>query len=225
VRPFLNAEWKNLILVNWAIDPSLLQSRVPRGTEPDFHEGKTYVSLVAFEFLDTRVRGVAIPGHRDFIEVNLRFYVRRGDRRGVVFIKEVVPKPMIAWVARTVYGEPYETWSCAGGGEEYRWWRGSTSNRLAVRNLGEANLPEPGSHAEFITEHYWGYTRRSQSRTDEYRVEHPQWQHRSVGGLELEVNFAGVYGSEWIFLADREPTSVLFAVGSEVAVYPGERLG
>lgn len=150
MRPFLTAEWKNLILVSWAIDPSLLEARISQGTELDSHEGNTYVSLVAFEFLNTRVRGVAIPGHRDFIEVNLRFYVRRDDRRGVVFIKEIVPKPMIAWVARTVYGEPYETWSCSGGGEEYRWWRGSTSNRLAVCDLGEPSLPESGSHAEFI---------------------------------------------------------------------------
>lgn len=225
MRPFLTAEWRNLILVNWAIDPQLLQPRVPTGTELDFHEGSAYVSLVAFEFLDTRVRGLALPGHRDFIEVNLRFYVRRGDRRGVVFIKELVARPLIVWVARTVYGEPYETWTCEGGGEAYRWGRGEPMNSVCVRGLGEPALPVAGSHAEFITEHYWGYTRRSAERTDEYRVEHPQWQHRAVGSLELEVDFAGVYGSEWGFLAAQEPASVLYAVGSEVAVYPGERLG
>lgn len=225
MRPFLTAEWRNLILVNWAIDPQVLQPRVPMGTELDFHEGNTYVSLVAFEFLDTRVRGLAIPGHCDFIEVNLRFYVRRGDRRGVVFVKEIVPKPAIAWVARTVYGEPYETWLCTGGGEEYRWSRRKRMNRVCVKELGEPELPDPGSHAEFITEHYWGYTRRSADRTDEYRVEHPPWCHRAVGKLELEVDFGDVYGPEWEFLADREPASVLFAVGSEVAVYPGGRLG
>jgi uncharacterized protein YqjF (DUF2071 family) len=224
-RPFLTAEWRNLILISWAIPPERLQPLVPMGTELDFHEGHTFVSLVAFEFLETRVRGVALPGHRNFIEVNLRFYVRRGDRRGVVFIKELVPRPLIAWVARTVYGEPYETWTCEGGGEEYRWGRGAQSNRVAVRDLGEPSLPEPGSLAEFITEHYWGYTRRSAVRTDEYRVDHPQWEHRTVGEWSLDVDFAAVYGPEWAFLAEQEPSSVLYAVGSEVAVFPGERLG
>jgi len=224
-RPFLTAEWRNLILVSWAIPQDRLASLVPQGTELDFHEENTFVSLVAFEFIDTRVRGVALPGHRDFIEVNLRFYVRRDDRRGVVFIKEIVPKPLIAWVARTIYGEPYETWSCSGGGEEYRWSRGDQTNRVCVKGLGERQLPAPGSHAEFITEHYWGYTSRSAERTDEYRVEHPPWQHRAVAMLELEVDFAAVYGSDWAFLGGQEPASVLFAVGSEVAVFPGGRLG
>ncbi|MCC7435830.1 MAG: DUF2071 domain-containing protein [Methanoregulaceae archaeon] len=224
-RPFLTAEWRNLILVNWAIDPQLLKPLVPTGTELDFHEGHTFISLVAFEFLETRVRGLALPGHRNFIEVNLRFYVRRVDRRGVVFIKELVPRPLIAWVARTVYGEPYETWTCEGGGETYRWGRGAPSNRVAVQQLGDPALPTPGSHAEFITEHYWGYTRRSDVRTDEYWVDHPQWEHRAVGEWNIDVDFAAVYGPEWGFLAEQEPASVLYAVGSEVAVYPGERLG
>lgn len=224
MRPFLTAEWKNLILANWAIDPERLQSYVPVGTELDVHDGNTYVSLVAFEFLNTRLRGLALPGHRDFIEVNLRFYVRRDDRRGVVFVREIVAKPLVAWVARTIYGEPYVVWNCVGGGQEYRWFRGEHTNRIAVDNLGEPALPASGSHAEFITEHYWGYTRRSPQRTDEYRVEHPQWTHRTVGSYALEVDFAQVYGQEWAFLGELEPASVLFAEGSEVSVLPGARM-
>lgn len=224
MRPFLTAEWKNLILANYAIDPDRLRRYVPAGVELDAHDGHTYVSLVAFEFLNTRVRGLAFPGHRDFVEVNLRFYVRRDDRRGVVFIKEIVPRPLVAWVARTVYGEPYEVWRCEGGGQEYRWSRPDRSNRVAVDGLGNPTLPAPASHAEFITEHYWGYTRRSETRTDEYRVDHPQWRHRSVGGFMIEVDFADAYGSEWGFLGSEEPASVLFAEGSEVSVHRGARL-
>src|SRR5688572_20837157 len=87
---FLTARWGNLILANYAVDPALLRDYVPAGTELDTWQGGHLVSLVAFQFLDTRVCGMAIPGHRNFIEVNLRFYVRRhlkaGWRRGVVFI-------------------------------------------------------------------------------------------------------------------------------------------
>ena len=223
-RPFLTAEWRNLALANYAVDPGLLAARVPSGVELDTHDGKHYVSLVAFQFLNTRVRGVRIPGHVNFVEVNLRFYVRRGGKRGVVFIKELVPRPAIAWVARTVYGEPYETWRCRVSGTDYRWSKAGKTNRFAVEPEDCGALPEPGSHAEFITEHYWGYTRRGPSRTDEYQVTHPQWEHFALRSFAVEVDFAAVYGPTWGFLSAAAPDSVLFARGSEVAVFPAGRL-
>ena len=76
-RPFLTARWEHLAMLNFEIDPQRLAPLVPTGTELDFHEGRTFVSIVGFVFRDTRVRGWAIPRHRDFEELNLRFYVRR----------------------------------------------------------------------------------------------------------------------------------------------------
>ncbi len=223
-RPFLTAEWRNLALVNYEVDPKLLEAKVPSGVELDFYDDKCFVSLVAFQFLNTKVKGVAIPGHVNFVEVNLRFYVRRGDKRGVVFIKEFVPKPAIAWVARVVYGEPYEVWGCRVEGTDYRWNRGKKEFRMALDPEETGNLPEPGSHAEFITEHYWGYTRRDGSRTDEYQVTHPQWEHFGLRSHSVEVDFAEVYGPEWEFLNQAEPFSVLFARGSEIEVFSAGRI-
>lgn len=222
--PFLTAEWRDLALANYAVDPARLKDRVPDGVELDLHDGLCFVSLVAFHFRNTRVRGVAIPGHVNFEEVNLRFYVRRGDRRGVVFIKEIVPKPAISWVARTLYGEPYETWRCRREDTDYRWEKAGREHRFAVVPATEGALPEPGSHAEFITEHYWGYTRRGPDRTDEYQVTHPQWPHFAVNSHVIDVDFGAVYGSEWADLSQANPHSVIFARGSEIAVYPGSRL-
>ena len=106
---FLTAEWRYLALLNYAVDPSLLAHLVPRGTELDEFEGKTYMSLVGFRFERTRLRGIWIPFHSDFDEVNLRFYVRRtvaGEvRRGVVFVREIVPRWAIAKVAQVCFGE------------------------------------------------------------------------------------------------------------------------
>ena len=109
---FLTAEWRDLLLLNYEVEPELLRRYVPRGTELDCFQGKTYVSLVGFRFLATRLRGkLAIPFHTDFAEINLRFYVRRemqGEiRRGVVFIAEIVPRLAIAATARLLYGENY----------------------------------------------------------------------------------------------------------------------
>jgi uncharacterized protein YqjF (DUF2071 family) len=123
-------------------------------------------------FLDTRILGFSIPFHVDFEEVNLRFYVKRETneeiRRGVVFVKEIVPRRAISLVARTFYGEPYETWKMSHSKTEnelaYFWSRANCSNRISVeigKNLG---VPEANSHGEFIVEHYWGYTRRESHR-------------------------------------------------------------
>src|SRR5271166_638090 len=108
---FLTAEWRWLAMLNYEVEPAVLQHRVPEGTELDYWNGRTFVSVVGFRFLETRLFGVAVPFHRDFDEVNLRFYVRRraaeGWRRGVVFVRELVPRAALSAVARLAYAEPY----------------------------------------------------------------------------------------------------------------------
>jgi uncharacterized protein YqjF (DUF2071 family) len=148
--------------------------------------------MVGFRFLDTRVLGLPVPGHRDFDEVNLRFYVRRrgedGDwRRAVVFVRELVPRRAIAFVARCLYNEPYSAvpmrhalqMANAAEGQPgraaYAWRMGDRWHCLEVRTRGPAALPDPASEARFITEHYWGYTVQRDGGSKEYRVEHPPW--------------------------------------------------
>ena len=111
MQPFLTANWRYLAILNYTVDPRLLAPFVPLGTEIDFENGETFLSVVGFLFLDTRLLGLPIPLYRDFEEVNLRFYVRRKSadtwRRGVVFIRELVPRRAIALIARACYGENY----------------------------------------------------------------------------------------------------------------------
>lgn len=232
MRKFLTAKWLDLIMANYEVDPSLLESRVPRGTELDFHDGKCFVSLVGFMFLDTRVMDFLIPFHVNFEEVNLRFYVRRATesevRRGVVFIKEIVPRRAIATVARVMYGEPYQQWSMSNFRDEasvqYTWQRGDCTNTLSVKRGKSLGVPDEGSHGEFIIEHYWGYTKRGPARTDEYKVEHPKWELFTTENPSIDVNFAATYGNEFDSLTNAAPASVLLAKGSEIAVYKGARL-
>ncbi len=230
MRKFLTAEWRDLILVNYEVDPSVLESRVPSGTELDLHDGRCFVSVVGFMFLKTRVLGMPVPFHINFEEVNLRFYVRRTAadelRRGVCFVKEIVPRRAICYVARTFYGEPYEPWkmnnSRSDPAVKYEWQRDGQRNSIAV-TLGEnLGVPENDSIGEFIIEHYWGYTKRSMTRTDEYKVEHPKWELRDVRASAIDVDFSRVYGDEFRFLSETDPSSVLFAVGSPISVYAGE---
>src|SRR5580700_8862590 len=109
---FLSAEWRDLVMLNYEVDGTLLTGFIPPGTVLDSFHGRTYVSLVGFQFLRTKLFGLLpVPFHTDFDEVNLRFYVRRKEgqeeRRGVVFIAEIVPKRAIAQLARFAYGENY----------------------------------------------------------------------------------------------------------------------
>jgi uncharacterized protein YqjF (DUF2071 family) len=178
-------------MLNYQVDPTLLEPLVPRGTSLDRWQGATYVSLVGFLFRDTRVLGAPVPLHRDFEEVNLRFYVRRevdGEmRRGVTFIREIVPRLAIATVARLAYNEPYVTLpmrhdiaaqateDAAPSSVRYEWRQRAGWSTLAVEASGIATPLAPDSEAEFITEHYWGYTRQRDGGTVEYHVSHPRW--------------------------------------------------
>jgi uncharacterized protein YqjF (DUF2071 family) len=219
-------------MANYEIDPSLLADRVPPGTELDLHDGKCFVSLVGFMFLDTRVMNFLIPFHVNFEEVNLRFYVRRETddevRRGVVFIKEIVPRFAIAQVARTIYGEPYECWEMSNERDdvhvEYSWEKAGCKNSLKIKRGASQGVPAEDSHGSFIIEHYWGYTKRGPNRTDEYKVEHPKWELFPAEDVQINVDFAGTYGEEFAFLKTLQPYSVVLANGSEVAVYKGSAM-
>jgi hypothetical protein len=228
MKKFLTAKWLDLVMANYAINRNLLADLVPKGTELDFFEGETYVSLVAFKFVDTAVLGFKIPFHTNFEEVNLRFYVKRGDKRGVVFIKEIVPRMAISFVAKTFYGEPYETWrmSHEDGENEltFTWGKGRRTNRVYIEYQDDLGVPDENSHASFIIEHYWGYTRRSQTRTDEYKVEHPKWSILDINYAEIDVDFGTTYGKRFSFLTEQEPKSIIMAKGSEISVYKGEML-
>jgi len=236
---FLTARWRWLAMLNYAVDPAILAPWVPEGTTLDGFNGKTFVSLVGFRFLDTRVLGIPIPFHRHFDEVNLRFYVRRehvdGPRRGVVFIKEIVPRAAIAWVARTVYNENYVALPMSHENEiglapepwiAYRWRTRDRWNRLAVRIQGDPRQPAPESEESFITEHYWGYARQRKGATVEYQVEHPPWRVWTATAAELDCDIVGLYGSQYSpFLQGKQPCSAFLAEGSAVTVRRGRPLG
>ena len=219
-------------MLNYEVDPAVLAGHVPGGTELDAWNGRTFVSLVGFRFLDTRVLGVAVPFHRDFEELNLRFYVRRkadeGWRRGVVFVKEVVPRRAVAWLARLVYQENYVAHAMrhavAPGRAAYSWRVGGRWHEIAVEASGPAALPADDAEETFITEHYWGYARQRDGGTVEYRVEHPRWPVRRGVAPTLDGDVARFYGPELAPFLGRPPSSAFLASGSEVAVHRGVRL-
>jgi uncharacterized protein YqjF (DUF2071 family) len=233
-RVFLTADWKQLLMLNYSVDPALLLPFLPAGTEIDNFEGRTYVSLVGFQFNNTRVAGLAIPFHRSFEEVNLRFYVRRSEKRGVVFMRELVPKIAIAATARLFYGEKYSRVPMAhriymkpgttAGEAEYSWGSGPRQCAMRLETTGENYIPSEGSLSQFITEHYWGYAAQSDGGCVEYEVQHPRW---SVSDSK-QANFSGdgahFYGPAFGKVLMRPPDSAFLAEGSAVTVFRGTRI-
>jgi uncharacterized protein YqjF (DUF2071 family) len=238
-RLFLRAGWYHLAMLNYPADPAILERHVPAGTELDLWQGRAYVSVVGFLMQGTRVLGVPVPWHRHFEEVNLRFYVRRKDpdgwRRGVVFIKEIVPRRLIAWVARLVYNENYVAMpmrhrvalpgpGVPGGAVRFEWYFANRWNVLSAEITGEPAALVPGSEEEFITEHYWGYCRQRDGSTVEYRVEHPPWRVWTAANACLDCDVAALYGPEFVPVLQGRPTSAFVAEGSPIGVRRGMRL-
>jgi uncharacterized protein YqjF (DUF2071 family) len=236
-RRFLSAEWRHLVMLNYEVDPGILRPLVPDRTELDAWNGTTFVSLVGFRFLRTRLLGIPIPFHRNFEEVNLRFYVRRhvGEewRRGVVFVKEVVPKWAIAAVARWLYNENYAACPMDSqvrlpdparglvGIAEYGWGKPPARNAIRAEFAGAPSYPVAGSQEEFITEHYWGYVWQRRGTVLEYGVRHPPWRVWRAVAARLECDVESCYGRRFCEALGREPRSAFVAEGSAVTVFRG----
>jgi uncharacterized protein YqjF (DUF2071 family) len=229
VKPFLTANWRYLAMLNYMVDPRIIAPLVPPGTEIDLENGETFISVVGFLFLDTRLLGLRIPLHRNFEEVNLRFYVRKKSagtwRRGVVFVRELVPRRAIALVARAFYGERYLALPMKHEIEHvdlnvkvaYSWRRGRKWESLTMTATGEPQNIPAGSHAEFITEHYWGYT-CVRKGCSEYRVEHPRWKIWSADNFEFRADVAALYGQQFVETLSAPPRSTFIADGSAISV-------
>ena len=234
---FLTAEWRDLVMLNYELDPALLRDYVPRGVELDALEGRTYVSLVGFRFLRTKLLGfLAVPFHTNFDEVNLRFYVRRregaDERRGVVFIRELVPRLAIAGLARLVYGENYD--SCPMQHQivrsetaislAYSWLFDDERFRMSASASGAPTYVSEDSVENFITEHHWGYSARAGGASMEYRVSHERWRIWTAVEAEFEGDVASLYGTEFREILRRKPDSAFIAEGSRVVVHKGRQI-
>ena len=234
---FLSAEWRDLLMLNYEVDPAILQKHVPIGTELDSFAGKTHVSLVGFRFCRTKLLGnIPIPFHTEFEEINLRFYVKRHEqneiRRGVVFIAEIVPKRAVAYTARLFYNENYVRRPMAHRiltddskiEVEYSWGSGNEQCRLKAHASGTPSSPSEGSLQQFITEHYWGYSRQPDGRAVEYHVAHVPWRVWNATHADFSGNPGDLYGDELSRVLTEAPASAFIADGSPVEVFRGRAL-
>ena len=226
---FLTAEWLHVLGVTYAVDAARLEPHLPRGAQIDSLEGSPRVSIVAFHFRRTRLRGIPIPLHVNFGEINLRFYVRLHDRRAVVFLREFVSRPAISVIAKLTYNAPYRTVRMRDEvlgpdeqgliGVRHRFGRG-LGNRLEAWADPEPVAPAEDSAGYWLTHHDLGVGRDRSGRARSYEVDHPVWALHEVRSLDVEVDFEALYGPEWGFLAEAEPSHVTLAEGAAVSITP-----
>jgi uncharacterized protein YqjF (DUF2071 family) len=234
---FLTAEWRKLIMAQYEVAPEALAPWLPDGVELDLFQGHSYVSLVGFLFDSVRIKGIAVPFHTRFEEVNLRFYVVRTEadgtrKRGVVFIREYVPRAAITIIANTLYEEPYATLPTRHTMEatpqslkvSYGWKHKHRWHELAVEADPAPLSIAAGNIEDFITEHYWGYTKRSNGSTSQYQVRHPSWTTYAISSCKIDVDFGALYGATFTHLNGLQPANILLAEGSAISVDSGTRL-
>lgn len=226
---FLKANWENLIMANYEVEPSILKPYLPKGVELDFYKYKTYVSLVGFMFKKTSLFGLPIPFFGSFEEINLRFYVRKLEgkkiKKGVVFINETVPFKIVALLANKLYKEHYisiPTKNSIDVAEykhiNYEWKMNDKWNSIAVQSDTNKYKIEPASIEEFIFERYFGFTKLSHARTQEYRIHHPKWMTHKILNNAIDCDFGSMYGNDFIGLNNQAPDSIILAEGSQVSV-------
>jgi uncharacterized protein YqjF (DUF2071 family) len=223
--PFLTADWHDVIGVTFPCSQDQLIPYLPPGATIDTLDGSPRVSLVAFEFSRTRIRRIAIPGHIRFPEINLRFYVRYRGRRAVVFIRELVPRRAIATIARLRYNEPYVRVPMSYGRELEAasssvrvWHRFAKGSSIDVTASATGTLPAPGSPAHWLTDHSLGIGRHRNGAAVLYHVAHPTWALHEIAAIDLDVDFAAIYGPSWAWLADTQPSHVSLATGSAITI-------
>lgn len=233
MNPFVRAVWSDLLIVTYAVPDAALEPFLTPGLTLDWYAGRAHISLVAFRFRQTRVLGLPAP-FGDFPQWNLRCYVApgsdtdapRGNERGIVFLQEFVPSPVIATTVRALYNEPYRTapLTCrvttVGPLRRVRYDLSvaGRTHALAASAWGPPFVPPVGSAEEFFTGQGWGRGRSRWGRPTGFHVTHPPWRVYAVREPYLSVDFERLYGPRWAFLGDESPRSVILCEGSAVGV-------
>jgi uncharacterized protein len=227
---FLKANWENIIMANYEIDPKILIPFLPKGLELDLFNGKCYISLVGFMFKNTKLFNITIPYFGTFEEINLRFYVIRKEgntiKRGVVFINETIPYPIVAWMANKLYKEHYTVVQTKheiikennSQKIKFEWLLDKKWNNIYVEASNTSSKMQNESLEQFIYEHYYGYTKVSESKTEEYKLQHPSWKTNAVVNYKIDCDFEAMYGKSFSILNQTNPDAVFIAEGSSVAV-------
>jgi uncharacterized protein YqjF (DUF2071 family) len=189
--------WNELLFAHWPVDPALIRQKVPAGIDLDLHDGRAWVGVVPFHMSNVAPRGTpAIPGLSAFAELNVRTYVRVGDKPGVYFFSLDAASRLAVRAARRLYHLPYFYSSMSiyevGGAVDYSSHRHDRHGRPAefvarYEPAGAVFPASPGTLEYFLTERYCLYTTDAQGRVRIAEIHHPPWP-LQMADAEFQIN-------------------------------------
>lgn len=78
--------WRELLFLHWPVDPLKIRKYIPDELELDLYDNRAWIGIVLFKARGTRPRFMPpIPGSANFLEVNVRTYVKYKNKTGVYF--------------------------------------------------------------------------------------------------------------------------------------------
>lgn len=187
--------WNDLLFAHWPVSAAALRERVPASFELDLFDGQAWLGIVPFHMTNVAPRFVpALPWVSAFPELNVRTYVRVGDKPGVFFFSLDAGNVVAVRAARTLLNLPYYTAEMAvapdGGRIRYESRRDGeppAEFRGAYRGLGNPRPPLAGTLEYFLTERYCLYAINHRHVAYRLEIHHPPWPLESAEA-EITVN-------------------------------------
>jgi uncharacterized protein YqjF (DUF2071 family) len=203
--------WHELLFAHWPVDPVALRAKVPRHFELDLFDGVAWLAVVPFRMANVGLRGVpALPWVSEFPEVNVRTYVRVGEKPGVFFFSLDAASRLAVWTARSMLNLPYfaASMSVSGEGDGFRYHSGRSGHAgdavldATYRPSGPPSEPAVGSLEHFLTERYCLYHVNRRGRPYRIDIHHPPWPLQTA---EAEFTRNTMAAAAGLSLADSTP--------------------
>ena len=229
-RWVMQQRWEELLFAHWPVEADALRALLPPGLELDTFEGQAWLGVVPFMMRGVRARWAPpLPTTHSFAELNVRIYVRHGDRPGVWFLSLDAASALAVAGARLLYHLPYFRASMRSTRRdqeiEYvstRTHRGAARAELraSYAPCGPASPAEEHSLEHFLCERYCLYAADAKGALWRGEIQHAPWPLQPAEA-EFEHNtMAAAHGLE---LPDAEP-HLLYADTLPVVVWPLERV-
>ena len=221
---FMTGHWEDLIMVTFEVDKAILEPYLPKDTEIDLFNGKALMSMVAFTFSKVKFFGIKVPFHQQFGQINFRFYAKSktDDTKGVVFIKEFAPKPLIASVANLCYNEPYfyksirRNKTLKQGRINMKYSYGNLKIKASAKEkTGKLN---PNTLKHFVVDRYIAYIKSYSGKTVQYKINHRPWELYDATSVTIENDILSLLPKKF---KQAKLLSTCFVDGSFITVEKG----
>lgn len=229
MRKFLTTLWGYQWFQTWEVEPDLLLPYLPHKIGLYTERQKAIVSIVASFFENTKVKGIQVPFHVSFPQIDLRFYVEHKNSLGIGFIKQIVPRYCISLWANRIFNEKYVTLPLEfqrlnhenGFLAFYKLWNKKQYNSIEIFSTNDL---KPLEH-DLYNDLKWGFSNDSYKNLLRYRIEAGET-YQTFNEVEASINFEydKLFGNQWGFLKKHEPIHSFFLAPNKVKIYQPEIL-